>query len=103
MRHSHDKKMYTLHGFCINCVAVMESEHKRNGTYEEYIKTFVKRNITTDIDDTKQFIEEFASSKVDTFVTEQGDVEENTGDVNKEKIIENWTKELEDMKQFLAI
>ena len=37
----------------------MESLHKLNGTYDEYVKEYVKANMKTDIYSAKEFINEF--------------------------------------------
>ncbi len=101
MRHKLDKKMYTIHKKCSDCVASMESMHKINGTYETYKKDFIKANILTDINEAKTFIDEFLNSDKDKFVTEDGDIEEMDGDIDKKKLSEQWNLELEEMKEFL--
>jgi hypothetical protein len=83
-----DKKMYPLHGMCFNCVISMETQLKMEGKYEEYARNMVTKNIITHIEEAEQFIEEFAKTSIkETYVTEQGDVEDwsnNTSQRNKQ-------------------
>lgn len=103
MKHSIDKKMYSVHGKCHSCVIEIESTHKRNGTYQQYVNDFVNKNILTELDEAEQFIMDFAQSKASNFVTEHGDIEEMVGDIDKEKMIANWRKELDETREKLKI
>lgn len=101
MKTDHDKKMYPIHGKCFDCVIVFESQLKREGKYEAYMQQFIKGNILTLTEEAEQFIDHFAKSEKETFVTDDGDIEEMDGDVDKEKMIAAWKKELAEMKTFL--
>ena len=97
-----DKKMYPLHGMCFNCVISMETQLKMEGKYEEYSRNMVTKNIITHIEEAEQFIEEFAKSNIkETYVTEQGDVEEWEGGVDKDKLVDKWKEGLKEMKERL--
>ncbi len=41
----YNKKMWKVHKMCIDCVIDMEHEHKLNGTYEQYEKDLMRKNI----------------------------------------------------------
>lgn len=99
MKGNSDKKMFRIHGECATCVAVKESALKREGKYEDYVREFVNRNINTDLEEAEQFIMEFAQSSVSRFVTEDGDIEESAGDVDKKAIVEKWKSEMEELKK----
>jgi aspartate/methionine/tyrosine aminotransferase len=101
MKSSLDKKMYPLHNKCFDCVVVMETRLKHEGKYEEYARNIVTNNILTHIEEAEQFIEEFADFNKDTYVTEQGDIEEWDGGVNKDSMTKKWKEELEEMKNSL--
>lgn len=102
MKNINDKKMYPIHKMCFDCVVVMESRLKIQGKYEEYAKNMVSKNIVTHIEEAEQFIEEFAKSYTkESYVTEQGDVEQWEGGVDKDKMVEKWKEELKEMKQRL--
>ena len=101
MKSSLDKKMYPIHGMCSGCVVSMESKLKLEGTYEEYSKNIVTKNILTHIEEAEQYIEEFMESSKDTYVTEQGDIEDWDGGVDKNKVVDRWKEELQEMKKAL--
>lgn len=96
-----DKKMYPLHNKCFDCVVTMETQLKAEGKYEEYARNMMNQNIVTHIEEAEQFIEEFIEDQAEGFVTEQGDVEEWTGGVDKVKMAEKWREELQEMKTHL--
>jgi len=74
-----NKKMWSYHKQCSNCVIDMETQLRINGGYEEYAKNIMNSNKTSFITDYEQAIEEYATATDDTFVSEAGD-------------IENWSK-----------
>lgn len=99
MSNRFDKKMYNIHGKCQDCVIEYESKLKREGKYEEYVKTYINSNVITHIEEAQQFIEEFANMQKQDIVNEEGDIESIQGNVDNSKIIENWRKELEEIKE----
>jgi hypothetical protein len=102
MKTSLDKKMYPIHKTCFNCVVSMETRLKMEGKYEDYARNMVTKNIVTHIEEAAQFIEEFAKNTgKETYVTEQGDVEEWEGGVDKQKLVEKWKEGLQEMKERL--
>jgi hypothetical protein len=102
MKNPNDKKMYPIHGTCFDCVVVMETRLKAEGKYDEYARNMVTKNIITHIEEAEQFIEEFATSYTkESYVTEQGDVEEWEGGIDKEDMVKKWKEELKEMKERL--
>lgn len=101
MKSNTDKKMYQIHKECATCVAIKESKLKREGKYEEYVRSFINNNIKSHLDEAEQFLLDFATSKVSNFITEDGDIEESEGDINKKNIIEKWRKEIEEARKKL--
>jgi len=101
MKKDLDKKMYPLHDMCFDCVTIMESKLKLEGKYEEYARKAVTKNILTHIEEAEQFIEEFANSGNDTYVTEQGDIEDWEGGNDKKSLSSKWKEELLEMKKAL--
>jgi len=101
MKNSLDKKMYPLHKMCFDCVVKTETKLKAEGKYEEYAKNLVTKNILTHIEEAEQFIEEYAESVNNTYVTEQGDIEDWEGGVDKNKVVDKWKEELQEMKKAL--
>ena len=102
MKGNLDKKFYALHKTCFNCVIVKETKLKAEGKYEDYAKNIVTKNIITHIEEAEQFIEELANSSLkESYVTEQGDVEDWDGGIDKNKLVEKWKEGLQEMKEKL--
>jgi len=65
----------------------METKLKTEGKYEEYEKNMMRKNKEAMVDDFELAVQDWLTSKNDTFVTEQGDVENWTGGkVSEEEI-----------------
>ena len=101
MKTSLDKRMYPIHNTCFSCVVENETKLKVEGKYDEYSKNMVTKNIITHIEEAEQFIEEFASMGKESYVTEQGDVEDWEGGLDKDKMVKEMKKGLQEMKEAL--
>jgi hypothetical protein len=78
-----NKKMYSVHKVCLNCVVDMETKLKLEGKYEEYEKNILNMNKNASLEEFEQALDSWLEEK-DTFVTEQGDIESwQGGDKNK--------------------
>ena len=96
------KKMYRIPGFCFDCTIDYESNLKKLGKYEDYEKAMMQGNMKEFAKDLEQFI----LDKIDenqTFVTEQGDVEDWKGNTSttKEKVLEELGKFTEHIQEAL--
>jgi hypothetical protein len=69
-----NKKMYSVHKVCLNCVVDMESKLKLEGKYDEYEKNILNMNKNASLEEFEQALDSWLDEK-DTFVTEQGDIE----------------------------
>jgi hypothetical protein len=69
-----NKKMYSVHKVCLNCVVDMESKLKLEGKYEEYEKNILNMNKNASLEEFEQALDSWLDEK-DTFITEQGDIE----------------------------
>lgn len=49
----YNKKMWSIHKMCFDCVIDMEHEHRINGTYEQYEKDLMRKNIEAWLRDAK--------------------------------------------------
>lgn len=78
MNHPISKKMYKIHGFCMNCTVEMEHNLKMAGLYKQYEKSMIQGNIKAFIDDIEEWVLATVDNKL-SFVTEQGDVEDWQG------------------------
>lgn len=79
MKHHLSKKMYNIHGFCFDpCTVNYEAELKKAGLYEQYEKRMMSGNINAFVADLEQWLLESIDQQ-ETFVTEDGTVEEWKG------------------------
>ena len=97
-----DKKMYTIHGKCFDCVIKMETQLRRDGKYEEYANNIIKGNLSGFVDDAKAFIYDFVNELDVSYYTEDGDKEQYSGKEDKKKMAEEWLKELDEMKDLIT-
>jgi hypothetical protein len=85
--HSINRKMYSLHGRCLDCVTEMETKLKIEGKYEEYEKEVMNSNKNSTLDDAEQMFDDYFNSAPDTFITEAGDIEKwDGGNIDPEYI-----------------
>lgn len=101
IKHRFDKKMYYIQGCCFDCVVRMESKLKREGKYEEYVKNKINGNLRSFIHEAKEFILNYADMKDDQFLTEQGDIENWEGNIDRKKQATVWLSELEELENKL--
>ena len=105
MKHHLAKKMYKIHGFCFDpCTVEYEAELRKAGLYEQYEKSMIRGGLKVFLHDIEQWAMDRINT-VDTFVTEQGDVEDwnnNTSKTNEtfnknlQEFIKHARKHLED-------
>lgn len=80
-----DKKFYPFHQKCFNCVIDMESRLRIEGKWEEYEKKYTNQYTNEVLSELEKEMEEFFATS-ETFLTEQGDIEDWGNGENKEKI-----------------
>lgn len=49
----YNRKMWSIHKMCFDCVIEMEHEHRINGTFDEYAKNLMRPNIESWLKDAK--------------------------------------------------
>lgn len=91
-----NKKMYSIHKMCLECVVNMEAKIKLEGKWEEYEKGIVKANALASLVDFEKAVEAWYKEK-DTFVSESGEIENWRGG-DKTKMYEEIKARLEEMK-----
>lgn len=69
-----NKKMYSIHKMCLNCVIDMEAKIKLEGKWDDYAKNIMNSNKNASLEEFEQALDSWLDEK-DTFVTEQGDIE----------------------------
>lgn len=70
----YNKKMWSIHQKCFDCVIKMESEIKRLGKWDEYCANIMNRNKNAELDHLEAALEGWVTEN-DTFVSEMGEVE----------------------------
>jgi hypothetical protein len=96
MKHWLAQKMYKIHGFCFDpCTVQYEATLREAGLYDQYEKSMIKGGLKAFLQDMEQYYLE-QINQTDTFVTEQGDVEDWTNDNSKVK-----EKALSNLQEFL--
>lgn len=92
-----NKKMYSIHSICFDCVIEAETKIKSEGKWEEYEKSQVKANVKTSLEDFEKAVEGWMLQK-DSFVAENGDVESWSGG-NKAKMYEEIRQNINKIKE----
>lgn len=97
MKHHLAQKMYKIHGFCFDpCTVEYEAELRKAGLYQQYEKSMMQGGVKAFAKDIEQWVLE-SINQTDTFVTEQGDVEDwNSNSIEFKK------KALENLQEFLT-
>jgi hypothetical protein len=96
-----NKKMYKIHGKCFDCVIDMEAQIRREGKWDEYEKKMMNNNKNAMVDDFELAFNNYILSQVESYVTEQGDVESwNGGKINEEEIknVKEYIKKLREQQ-----
>ena len=70
-----NKKMWTIHGKCFDCVVEHETHLRKIGKYEEYQKKLMNDNKNTFVDDYEQAVDAFINDQGESFMSEAGDME----------------------------
>jgi hypothetical protein len=98
MKLKFDKDYYRIHRKCFNCVIEFETELKKEGLWEEYHNKIANSEIDNFINNYRIWVVEQLKDNNKSFITEQGDVENWDGGINKSKILEELDKTIEHLK-----
>lgn len=90
------KKMYSIHKMCLGCVVEMETKLKAEGKFEDYEKNILKSNRIASLEDFEKALDSWLE-ETDTFVSEQGDIENWSGG-DKTKAYEEIKKKIQEWK-----
>ena len=96
------QKMYKVHKMCFDCVIDYEAELRKAGLYESYEKSMMQGSLKAFARDVEQWVMDTLST-TNTFVTEQGDVEDwNSNDSKfKEQINTNLQEYLKHIRSHI--
>ena len=102
--HNLDKKMWSIHGMCFDCVITIETELKRTGQFEEYARNLTTRGVRAYIKDLEDVILEIALTETNEgFVTEAGDIEKWAGKgIDKQKITTEIQEYIQKLKEHIG-
>ena len=95
--HDLNKKMYSIHKMCLDCVIEMEAKIKLEGKWDDYAKNIMNLNKNASLEDFELAIESWLQDK-DTYVSEQGDIENWSGG-DKTKIYEEIKQKIDELKK----
>jgi len=97
MKHKYDKKFFSIHKKCFNCVIEYETKLRAENKYEEYVNNIKSSNINSFVKDLEDQLVDFISSNLgEEFVTENGEVEQWSGGKLDKTQIE------QEIKQFIT-
>lgn len=96
------QKMYKIHKMCFDCVIDYEAELRKAGLYESYEKNMMQGSIKAFARDVEQWVLNTLED-TNTFVTEQGDIEDwnNADSKFKEQISTNLQEYLKHLKSHI--
>ena len=91
-----NKKMYSIHQTCFDCVIELETQLKSQGKWNDYENKQLSSNIKTSLEDFEAAIDTWYNDK-DTHVSENGDIENWSGG-DKSKIYQEIKDNLKKIK-----
>ena len=81
-----DSSYFKSYGQCLDCTKALETRIKLSGKWDEHVKENHNKQIDNLISEYLQFVEDKLNESNDSFVTEQGDVENWLGGIDKERL-----------------
>ena len=93
----YNKKMWSIHGKCFDCVVKMETEIKRQGKWDEYCSSIMNNSKNAELNYLEQALEDWVDES-ETFVSEQGEVEK-WGGGDKKAIYKQVKDEIAELRK----
>ena len=91
LSHPAHKKMFKRWGMCLVCVTKWENKMKSDGTYEEWLSQFDKKNFNAFIKDASQEYEDWLKDRNSKhYISEAGDIEEWSGGESNEDMAKQF-------------
>ena len=94
MKHRYDKQFYIQYNRCFNCQIEFEGVLKTKGLWVEYEKNILNSDIDNIIKDFNIWIDEKIDTKMESYITEAGDVESWNGS-DKAQLLKNKEQTIE--------
>jgi hypothetical protein len=100
-----NRKMYSIHKMCFDCVIEFETKLKVEGTYKEYERNLMKKGLDVYIKELEDFMLELAlNSNEESFITEAGDIEKwSGGNIDKQTIINDLAEYINSLKEHSSL
>lgn len=95
--HDLNKKMYSIHSMCFDCVVNMEHEIKKAGKWDEYEKNIMNANKNASLEDIEKAIDSWFETQNESFVSENGEIESWKGG-DKSKVYDQIKENLQKIK-----
>lgn len=92
-----NKKMYSIHKICLDCVIDTEAKIKLEGKWDDYAKNIMNSNKNASLEEFEQALDSWLDEK-DTFVTEQGDIESWQGG-DKTELYKQLKEKISELRQ----
>ena len=92
-----NKKMFSIHQICLDCVVEMETKLKAEGKFEDYQRNILNSNKNASLEDFERALDSWLEEK-DTFVSEQGDIESWSGG-DKQAVYQELKKRIDEWKK----
>jgi hypothetical protein len=96
-----NRKMYSIHKMCFNCVIEFETKLKMLGTYKEYERNIIDKGLDVYIKELEDFLLELAlNDNNESFITEAGDIEKwSGGNIDKKTIMNDLVEYINSLKE----
>jgi len=96
-----NRKMYSIHKMCFECVIEFETKLKMLGTYKEYERNIIDKGLDVYIKELEDFLLELAlNDNNESFITEAGDIEKwSGGNIDKKTIMNDLVEYINSLKE----
>tara|TARA_R110002073_G_scaffold72607_1_gene177887 strand:- start:91 stop:666 length:576 start_codon:yes stop_codon:yes gene_type:complete len=95
MKHPAHKQIFKIWGMCVDCCMFWEQEMRKQGTYDDFMKDFNRKNFNAYVKDAlSEYNDWLESRKSKTMVTEAGDIEDWDITDNNEELLEDFNKKV---------
>lgn len=98
MKHSYDKKFYSIHKMCFGCVIKMETKLRAEGKYEEYAMNIQVKNAISYINEARIFVNDYSNTSRDIYYSEEGEKHTFVGGSSEDSVVNVWNRELNEME-----
>jgi hypothetical protein len=100
-----NRKMYSIHKMCFDCVIEFETKLKMLGTYKEYERNIIDKGLDVYIKELEDFLLELAlNDNNESFITEAGDIEKwSGGNIDKKTIMNDLVEYINSLKEHVNL